>query len=232
MKTNKRSALQKLKEQGLRERFLSLKKMFEDETKEQADIELQFNKEIEHEKDKLSILEREQKVLETRVKCFEDENAEIELEIEKTQSMLDSLTLEIQREGSNWRNELQELNFKVIEQEHKNKKIRELGEDQEMRLYNDIERSLKQQQKTQHAQVMDAYKKLNEKRRRKKDDIIRRLREEGRQVLRELELEREGQSRMDKGLMKKREQYRDVIMKADHEIGLMRNQIRQVIDGK
>jgi hypothetical protein len=140
--------------------------------------------------------------------------------------------MEIQKEGSEWRNELQELNFKVVEQEHRNKQIRENAEEKEKGLYMGMERGLKQQQKTQHGRVMDEYRKLNNERRKRKEDLVRKIREEGRQVLRELELEREGESRMKKGLMKKREVHGNVMMKADHEIGLLRDQIRQVVNGK
>ena len=232
MKQNKRSALKKLKEKGLRERFLSLKQMFEDESKEQAEIELQFNKEIEREQNKLKVIDREQKVLNTRIQCYEDENLEIERELEKTQKMLDDICSELQNDGTAWRNELQELKFKVVNMEHENKTRENNAEDQENSLFNDIERSLKQQQKTNHMQVMEKFKLLNKKKREKNDGLIGQIRRESKALLRELELEREADSRMKVGLAKKMDQHGEVMLKANHEIGLAKENIRKMINGR
>jgi hypothetical protein len=231
MKMKKRDALQKLKEQGLRERFLSLKKIFEEESKDQAETELQFKNEIEREEDKLQVLNREIKILDTRITCFKDENEDIEREIEKTQRMLDDICREIQVEGTEWRNELQSLKFQVVEQEHENKRRKNLVEEQDSGLFKDIERSLKQQQKAQHAQVMGAYREMGKMQTERNQEIKREIRQESRKLLKQLELEREGEARMKRGMMDKDQHHQEVLMKADHEIGLVRDEIRKNITG-
>lgn len=224
--------MEKLKEQGLRERFLSLKKMFEEESREQAEVELKFKKEIERDQDKLEVFKRELKVTTTRARCFQDENANIEIELEKTQNLLDELCREIQSDGVEWRNELQALKFKVVEQEHENKRKRNISEEQEEGLLRDIKGSLKQRQIAEHARVMDAYKEINSIRTETNKDLKTQIREESRKLLKGLKLEREAGARMKKAMLSREEVHRDVIVKADHEVGLLRDQIRKVIDGR
>ena len=123
MRTHRRAA-KRLQEQNLREKFLSLKKIFEEETQSQNNIESRFQTQIDTLQTQLHDLESQIQTSELQTRLWNEESQTLSKQISETDQLLEKTVRDFEEQRAALQNELEQTRFQVLRKE--NEAIRKL----------------------------------------------------------------------------------------------------------
>ena len=123
MRTHRRAA-KRLQEQNLREKFISLKKIFEEETQNQNNIESRFQTQIQTLQSQLHDLESQIQTSELQTRLWNEENQTLSKQISDTDKLLEKIVRDFEEQRAALQNELEQTRFQVLRKE--NEAIRKL----------------------------------------------------------------------------------------------------------